>query len=128
MGILADPRFAWLCGFITTASIVLTVAKTTFDWPGRLKYATEMVEKYGRISGKYQLLIEDLNYRQVFNAELDDAFKKLREEELDFARDDYPKLKVELQEAIQDAIRKRINYGKWWKPDDSAAADTPAKA
>lgn len=114
LGILRDPRFAWVCAALTTMSVVLTIAKTSYDWPGKLKSSSDLVEKYGRLSGKYQILVEDMNYRKSFGDDFDSAYKKLRDEELGFSPSLYPSLSLEKQRQIQSAIKQRIDYRAWW--------------
>jgi len=116
LGILADPRFAWACGIITTVSIILTVAKTTYDWPGKLKFASDMVEKFGRLSGKYEILIDEIRYRRVFNQQYDETYRKLRDEEVTFSPALFPPMSIEKQREIQNAIKQRIDYKSWWRP------------
>jgi hypothetical protein len=74
LGILADPRLAWLCGGITTASIFLTVAKGTYDWPGRLKFDTERISDYNKLRLEWQYLKEDLDKTRNWMDDLKSGF------------------------------------------------------
>ncbi|OJX70439.1 hypothetical protein [Magnetospirillum sp. 64-120] len=116
LGILAHPSFAWLCAVITTLSIILTVAKSSYDWPGKMKMAAEMTEKYGTLSGKYQMLIEDINYVEQYSEKFEKIFQKLREEQALISTIPSPVLGEEKQREIQAAIKKRIPYKDWWRP------------
>lgn len=117
LGILSNPNFAWLCGILTTASVILTVAKSSYNWPTRLNFASEMTEKYGRLSGKYLLLIDEMNYAKSFNDGFDKTYVALRNEELQFSPENYPDLSIDTQQKIQAAIKRRVPYPNWWTPD-----------
>lgn len=116
LGILSNPNFAWLCGLLTTASVILTVAKSSYNWPARLKLASEMTEKYGRLSGKYLLLVDEMNYAREFNEGFEKTYVALRNEELQFSQEDYPDLSIDTERKIQTAIKQRIPYSEWWRP------------
>lgn len=116
LGILGDPAFAWACGVFTTVSFILTVAKAAYDWPGKLKSAAEMVEAYGRLSGRLLALVQDMNYRRSWQDEFDAAFVKLRDEEASFSADIYPPLPATVQAEIQAGIKRRVKYNEWWTP------------
>lgn len=116
LGILANPNFAWVCGTITTVSIILTAAKSAYDWPGKLKLAAQMTEKYGSLSGKYQMLIDDINYSEEFTDKFEQTFQKLRDEEASISSAPFPPLDQDKQRELQAAIKNRIHYQNWWRP------------
>jgi hypothetical protein len=115
LGILGDPQFAWLCGILTTLSLILAVAKSNYDWPGRISKATELLEYFRSIATQYRNLIDDLNYRKTLSAEFETLHLKLRSDSLNAPADPYPSLSNKKQQKIQESTNSRINRAEWWK-------------
>src|SRR5262245_35130657 len=61
LGILADPNFAWVCGPVTTISVLLSIAKGIWDWPGQTKFTLERVQFYETLYQGYKSLVDDLD-------------------------------------------------------------------
>jgi hypothetical protein len=115
LGILASPWMAAPCGVITAASLIFTVAKQTYDWPGRMQFAVNMIDEYGRLSGKFRSLVEDIWTREDWTDEFEKTFIALREEATALPQDIYPQLKADVRNEIQSAIVARENPASWWK-------------
>src|ERR1700761_1591719 len=64
LGILKDPRLAWLCGCVTAASIILTVAKGVWNWPHRIQTISDRMKSYGALSARYKTVVEDIQYKK----------------------------------------------------------------
>jgi hypothetical protein len=67
LGILADPRFGWVCAIMTTVSVFLSVAKGVWDWPGKSKFALDRVQFYEKFYAGYRGLVDDVNAEQQWN-------------------------------------------------------------
>lgn len=115
LGILGDQKFAWLCGILTTVSIVVAVAKSNYDWPGRISKATELMEYFRGIATQYRHLIDDLNYHKTLNPDFETLHLKLRSNSLNAPPDPYPSLSEKHRRAIQEATNSRIDRSGWWK-------------
>jgi hypothetical protein len=115
LGILADPKFAWLCGIITTVSVLLSIAKGVWDWPGKTKFALERVQFFDETYSGYRRLIDDINANKQWNADFANKRNNLRQNSTPATPDPYPQLSINTQRSIQNAIKKRVKYAEWWQ-------------
>ena len=115
LGILADPKFAWLCGIVTTVSVLLSIAKGVWDWPGKTKFALERVQFYDRLYSGYRRLVDDINAAKQWNADFAKRRNDLRDGSPPSTPDPYPQLSEGARRIIQDSIKKRMNYTSWWQ-------------
>ena len=76
-------RFAWLCAIITTASLILSAARSIYDWSGKLRNSMEQIEAYSKLSARYLQLVEDIRYRRAWNDDFEKRFRQLREENVE---------------------------------------------
>lgn len=113
LGILADPKFAWLCGIVTTVSVLLSIAKGVWDWPGKTKFALDRVQFFDERYSDYRQLVDDVNATKQWNADFADRRNSLRQHR-PATPDPYPQLSEKARRSIQNSIRKRVNYGTWW--------------
>ena len=114
LGILGDPMFAWLCGVLTSVSVIVAIAKSNYDWHGRIAKCTELMEFFRNIATQYKYLIDDLNYYQDLHSDLEAQHLKLRNDYLNSPPDPYPKLKEKEKELVQDMTLRRIDRRAWW--------------
>jgi hypothetical protein len=115
LGILADPKFAWVCGPVTTVSVLLSIAKGVWDWPGKTKFTLERVQFYDDIYSRYQQLVDDLNVAKQWTDEFKNRRDNLRQNNRPPTADPYPQLGEKVQRAIQNSIKQRIKYTTWWE-------------
>jgi hypothetical protein len=113
IGVLADPRLAWLCGVIATGSVILTVGKSVYDWPGRLKVDTERINDYSRLRYDYQYLKDDVESNRVWSNQLENRFLELRKRE-QLPETPYKRLNIKIRRAIQNGVKARYDYKRWW--------------
>lgn len=116
LGILANPMFAWLCASLTTLSVVLSAAKSAYDWPGRVKAALERHQTFGEISGRLKGIVEDVQYRRGYTPEVESAYLKIRDEIRAVPANPYKEMSEARRRKIQNAIKQRINHKDWWRP------------
>jgi hypothetical protein len=111
---LADPHLAWLCGVITAVSIFLTVGKTTYDWPSRLKFDTERVNDYSKLRFDLQHLKEDAETTGKWGNDLEKRFVELRRTVAQIPQSPYKQLSLVKRRNIQNEIKNGNNYKRWW--------------
>ncbi len=115
LGILAEPNLAWVCGLVTTIALVLSGLKTAYNWSNRIKVSSEKVAAYGGLSSEYHSLIEDINFRMAWTGDFENRFKRLREQTGKIPKSfDFGHLDTVRQRQIQNGIKDRIPYTKWW--------------
>jgi hypothetical protein len=114
LGILANPNLAWLCGVVTTASVLLSIAKGIWDWPGKTKFALERIQFYEKLYFGYKALVDDVNVAMAWNTNFDQTRNTLRSSSVPPTPDPYPQFSLTAKQAIQNAIKKRITYTTWW--------------
>ena len=115
LGILADPKFAWICGIITTISILLSIAKGIWDWPGKTKFALDRIQFYDAAHSGYKSLTDDVNAAQQWNADFASRRNTLRQSSAPTTPDPYPQLSLKKKRSIQNAIKERVSYNTWWE-------------
>jgi hypothetical protein len=115
LGILADPKFAWICGIVTTVSVLLSIAKGVWDWPGKTKFALERVQFYERLYSGYRRLVDDINASKQWNTDFAKRRNDLRDGSTPSTPDPNPQLSESVRRTIQDGIKKRMNYTSWWQ-------------
>src|SRR5262249_12897013 len=112
LGILADPKFAWICGPITTVSVLLSIAKGVWDWPGKSKFALDRIQFYSSLYDGYQSLVDDIQVALDWKVpEFQDRRTALKNKSTPPTPDPYKQLSRKTQEAIQDKI---TGYKTWW--------------
>ncbi len=116
LGILADPLFAVPCAVITSVSVILAIAKNHYDWHGRVKTLLEMIQFYQPLATEYEYLVHDMNHARKWEQEFDKTHRRLRETLRHAPNNPYPHLKEDELRAIQNRVKHRIPYSKWWKP------------
>jgi hypothetical protein len=116
LGILGSPWMAVPCSLLTGASVVLTVAKQSYDWPAKSNFAAEMLEKNGRVAGKLKRLVEDIQATRKWTPEFEKQFSELRSEIDNMPQNKFPQLKLATRERLQDDIVRRETPKECWKP------------
>jgi hypothetical protein len=114
LGILADPRFGWICGVVTTISVLLSVAKGVWGWDAKTKFALERVQFYSDLGSKYMALVDDVNAAAAWNPEFQARRAALRANGAPTTPDSYPELSKQTQQEVQDAIKASVPYTTWW--------------
>ncbi|MBR0801895.1 hypothetical protein JQ615_41960 [Bradyrhizobium jicamae] len=115
LGILADPKFAWLCGTVTTVSVLLSVAKGVWDWPGKANFALQRVQFYQKLYSNYQRLVDDVNAAKKWTEEFAEKRNKLRDGATPEQPDPNPELNLATKRRIQNDIKSRLKYTSWWQ-------------
>jgi hypothetical protein len=115
LGILGDAKFAWLCGTVTTVSVLLSIAKGVWDWPGKTKFALERVQFYDGVYSGYRYLVDDVNAAKQWNADFATRRNDLRKNSKPSTPDPYSKLGQNAQRSIQNRIKNRVQYANWWE-------------
>jgi hypothetical protein len=116
LGILANPAFGWVCGSVTTLSVLLSVAKGVYDWPGKTKFAIDRIQFYENLYSKYRALVDDIGAAREWNSDFAARREALRDRANPDAPDPYGELSGAQRGTIQNAIKARINYKDWWVP------------
>jgi hypothetical protein len=114
LGILANPNFAWICGIVTTASVLLSVAKGVWDWPGKSKFALERVQFFDSVWSNYETLINDLNAEKAWNSDFAKRRNELRKNSKPSNADPYPLLSESARRSIQNRVKDQVAYKSWW--------------
>jgi hypothetical protein len=114
LGILADPKFAFVCGTVTTISVLLSIAKGIWDWPGKTKFALDRVQFYDGLAAGYEDLVDDLNAAKEWKPEFASRRAELRKNSRPGSPDPYPKLSEGVRRRIQNAIKQQVSYSTWW--------------
>jgi hypothetical protein len=114
LGILANPQFGWLCGAMTTVSVVLSIAKGVWDWSGKSKFALDRTYFYSKLYAGYNLLVDDVNAHREWNKSFSERRDALRGASLPDSPDPYPEMELQVRKQIQDNIKAKLDYRKWW--------------
>lgn len=114
LGILANPQFGWLCAAMTTVSVFLSIAKGVWDWSGKSKFALDRTYFYSKLYTGYSSLVDDVNANREWNKSFSDRRDALRTASHPDAPDPYPELDVQVRRQIQDGIKSKVDYRKWW--------------
>lgn len=121
LGILADPRFAWLCAGITTASTVLAVAKPAYHWAERLQHSIELEKYFDGVVSEYKSLVEEIQAaRNVTEAVFARHVELQKRSDHPPTQYQYRDLSHDKQREIQNRIKSRVPYKSWWLPAGSA--------
>jgi hypothetical protein len=115
LGILANKYMAIPCGVITATSVVLAIAKQSYDWPGRARFAVDIIDKSGKLSGKLKLLIEDICAKKEWSDEFEKLYSQIRADIANFPQDSSPQLPEKVTIEIQKAIIEREHPATWWR-------------
>jgi hypothetical protein len=94
--------------------VLLSIAKGIWDWPGQTKFALDRVQFYSKLYAGYKALVDDVNVASAWNADFDARRNALRANSLPTTPDPYPELNRKTQKDIQNAIKSRVDYKKWW--------------
>jgi hypothetical protein len=116
LGILASQWMAIPCGIVTGASIILSAAEKSYDWPGKSKKVFDYMQKYSVLYTEYRNLFEDVQASRLWNSEFERRFLASRERLDDIPLDEFPSLNLSIRERIQQEIEVRENPKSWWKP------------
>jgi hypothetical protein len=114
LGILADPRFGWLCAIVTTVSVLLSVAKGVWGWDQKTKFALERVQFYSDLNSKYMMLVDDLNAARTWRPDFETRRNEIRQKAMPPTIDPYGELPEKMKLAIQTSIKQTIPYKEWW--------------
>jgi hypothetical protein len=107
---------AWACGILTVATVILTAAKASYNWPAQVEMALYNLEFFRQMVRSYRLLVEDMRYAKRWETKFDQRHEKLRDDLTKRPKDTLPSLSDDERRAIQDGIKHRIQYKTWWKP------------
>ncbi|WP_431284653.1 hypothetical protein ACQW02_07550 [Humitalea sp. 24SJ18S-53] len=116
LGILASPWMALPCGIITGASLVVSAAKQSYNWPEKSKFCSDMMTRYSAIAAQARRLCEDLQAARSWSPEFEAAFQAIRKQLDEIPVDQYPEMDVTLRRKIQADIVTREAPQAWWKP------------
>lgn len=111
---------AWVCGILAIATIVLTAAKAAYDWPTQVETALKSSEFYRQMGAKYNALVADVQYLKRWAPDFEARLQPLADELKAREVAALPTLPDAKRREIQNAIKHRIRYKKWWLwKDDS---------
>jgi hypothetical protein len=114
LGILADPRFGWVCALMTTVSVFLSVAKGVWDWSGKSKFALDRAHFYGKLYADYKALVDDVDAARQWSQSFAERRNALRSASTPEAPDPYPELSEKVKRKVQERVKTRIDYRRWW--------------
>jgi hypothetical protein len=118
LGILASSWMALPCSIITATALIISVAKQTYDWPAKAGFAVDMIERNGRLAGKLNNLVQDIQASRGWSSEFEKSYDELRLDINYLPQDKYSELSLSVREKIQEEIIRRENPAAWWKPND----------
>ncbi len=117
LGILGEPMFAVPCAILTSVSVIASIAKSNYDWPGKMSKSQELVDFFRGIALQYRHLVDDINYRESLDDGTTATFMQLRAEALNAPNNPYPKMKDSVVEEIQRRVEGRMDRSQWWGGD-----------
>lgn len=115
LGILSEPAFAFPCALLTSVSVISSIAKSNYDWQGKISKSQELIDFFSGIAIQYRHLIDDLNYRQSMDDSSVAVFLKLRAEVLKAPNNPYPKMKENVVSDIQNRVNEGVDKENWWR-------------
>jgi hypothetical protein len=114
LGILADPRFGWICGIVTTVAVFLSVAKGVYAWDAKTRFALERVQLYSELDSKYMALVDDVNAACTWNKDFQTRREELRTMSEPKTVDPYGEMSERKRREIQESLKKIVPYTTWW--------------
>lgn len=114
LGILADPAFAWVCGIITSGSVIASVAKASYKIDTRAQAAMDRVVFYGGLRAKLYDLIQDVQASCAWSPSFEGRFLDLREKISNFAPYPFSHWDADKLRGVQEIIKARTDYESWW--------------
>lgn len=121
VGILNESQpMAYVCGAVTLASIVLTAAKQAFDWPGKINFASEMLQRHAALAARYKIIVDRMQATHALTKDIIEGHNKLLADQASLPVDNYEALPIEKRKKLQAAIQQREAPQTWWKPDRTA--------
>lgn len=114
LGILADARFAWVCGVVTAASVLIAAFKGGYKWPEKLKVTLEILSTLSKLNAQASNLVDDIQHRKTWNDDFEARYKKLRDEYAAVPVYPFPHWSDEKLREIQNDIKNRKEYRKFW--------------
>ena len=115
LGILANPAFAWVCGTLTSASVLAAVVKQSYRLDEKARASLERVALYGGARIEYLSLVQDVQAKKQWNEEFETRFSEMRSRFAKYSPFPYSHWDEERLRAIQNKIKNREDYEKWWK-------------
>ncbi|GGF13374.1 hypothetical protein GCM10011611_18830 [Aliidongia dinghuensis] len=107
---------AWVCAPLTVLGAGLTAARKVYHWDEIIQYADKTVESYDHLAMEYRFLIDDINIKQQWTKTFETRAQRLRDARQRANPKDPPKLPIEQERAIQNAIKQRVDRSNWWLP------------
>ena len=117
LGILGEPMFAIPCGILTSVSVVSSIAKSNYDWQGKVSKSQELIDFFSTVATQYRYLVDDLNYRRTLDDAAIASFFKLRAELLKAPSNPYPKMNDGSISEIRSRVEARMARDQWWSGD-----------
>jgi hypothetical protein len=109
---------AWPCGFITSAAVILTVAKGVWDWPGKLQTVSARIKDYSEVVARYRTLVEDISYQQRLLPWHNTTYVALAADDGKIPVNTFPLSETE-RRTIQDRLKNQIKYHTRWQWKDT---------
>jgi hypothetical protein len=114
LGVFSYPQLAWVCSVFASISLILTAAKAAYDWPGRIKKVSELIEKFSKTGAKVGLLVEEVDLDQKWSKAVDERYRAILQEESEIIEGEREKLPEDVERRIQNDIRTRSRCESWW--------------
>jgi hypothetical protein len=121
LGILASPWMAVPCGIITSASVVLSAAKQSYNWPEKSRFCSDMMQKYSVIYSQCRRVFEDVQATTIWDTKCEEVFLEIRKKKDELPVDLLPELDISVRRKIQNEIVVREEPQKWWMPPPTTA-------
>jgi hypothetical protein len=126
LAILANASAAWLCGPLTVLSVVIGGWKASYKVADRVQFFSEQQQATAKIAGQLYSLIEDLQAQHALTAEMEQRYRAERDALTALPGDRFGELGILQKREIQNAIKHRIPYNKWWLPDSNEPSAPPS--
>jgi hypothetical protein len=114
VGVLKDPRLAWMSGAAALLSVFLTAAKTAYHWPDKLRHVLDQMIQYEGVKDGFAQLVQDIEYKRAFPKAFEERFAKLRALEAKITIESNEILAEKEQFTVMDRIKRREGYEAWW--------------
>lgn len=114
VGVLKDPRLAWVSGAAAILTIVLAAAKNAYRWTDKLKHIADQIVHYEVLKCDFEQLVQDIQSKLAFPDEFEKRFAQLRKQEAKLPVELDPLLPTKQARSIRNEIKQREHYEAWW--------------
>lgn len=114
LGILADPAFAYVCGVLTTASVIASVYKHSMRLDQEAKDCLERMAFFATQRANWERLVEDLQSERDWSTDIETRYQKVVASSTGMPPFAHSLMKLEKQRELQDQIKAKVNYEKFW--------------